>query len=360
MDLFVNKVISALLAGGLVSFGAASGTADRSTPPRPAPTTLVVQFERELPPGLYGDIRWLDDQTVALTTGKSGLQSLRVDAADAPPNVVVPGGAGRAAFRVAVDVAVSERFIAIGGRIFQFTWFDRLAQKLEPPRALETVLDLDLFDDRLLVLGAEKGKEIMVPDGAIAWIGSVTKAMADRKPVHFSEDGPGAPRMYCSPVGFGAVRFLADGSFVIVPGVEPGVFWYEPDGKLRRTWETSTLGIDDACPDDEKKRDEISAFPAPRIAWLKKHRIVDDVIALPSGPGLIVRDPQPNGETRWRLLALARDGAFKTWSVPITATAPVAHLTADVRGERIAFVTFVLALEDPAPIPRLVVTDLPK
>jgi hypothetical protein len=73
-----------------------------------------------------------------------------------------------------------------------------------------------------------------------------------------------------------------------------------------------------------------------------------------------VRDPQPSGETRWRLVVLERSGKVKTWSIPLTSKAPLAHLTADVRGERIAFLTFEWATEGPLPSPRLVVTSLPR
>ncbi len=107
-----------------------------------------------------------------------------------------------------------------------------------------------MHDHKVLLLGHQQLPDgSMSSEGEIAWLGSLADG-GDRlktvlySPIKASKD---APMGTCGWLAFGGVRFLTDGSFMVVPGVEPNAFLFSPEGQLRRTWDTNDLGIDTGC-----------------------------------------------------------------------------------------------------------------
>ena len=85
--------------------------------------------------------------------------------------------------------------------------------------------------------------------------------------------------------------------------------------------------------------------------------IVDDVLPLPSGPGLLLRRVE-NGITKWDLVALRYDGGKPSRTpLPVTMPSPRSHARGDVRGDRILLLMFDDALpqQKAAQPPQLVV-----
>jgi hypothetical protein len=56
--------------------------------------------------------------------------------------------------------------------------------------------------------------------------------------------------------------------------------------------------------------------PSLRMAWENERRIVDDVLPLPAGPGLLIRSVQ-QGQVRWALKVLHADGSVGVYDVPV-------------------------------------------
>jgi hypothetical protein len=83
------------------------------------------------------------------------------------------------------------------------------------------------------------------PDGAIAWIGSLDKRLSDPRAAAFSTTGPGAAAMMaCGGFGLGYVRLLADGSLLMIPGIQPKAELFDASGEPELAWDTAALGID--------------------------------------------------------------------------------------------------------------------
>ncbi len=304
----MRRCASLILCGGiaatlLLAFAPAS---------RPGPAPLRIVAEYTIHPVLLAamDVRWAGDDSVFLAAGRAGTFKLPLER-EAQPKVIIPGSLADGGFWVSSRVAASPRFLAIASSAFAMRWKD-LSKGTQQDIPFDAVLDIDIQGDRALILGALKDeKERFAPDGAIAWTGSLERQLADRKPVYYSASGPGAKTVdNCGPYDMGGVRFLADGSFLIVPGVEPGAYLYDASGKLVHTWDTREIGLDaEDCENlDPKVRDRLFAVPEPRWAWLNRRRILDDILPLPQGPGLIVRSvvqERPRWEaqgarTEWR------------------------------------------------------------
>lgn len=334
-----------ILAAGLAFAAPESGT--RVLSDRPLPKAL----------GTVSDLRWASADSLFLAAGRSGALRLRFEPEWGERELLIPSGSSLWA---AARVGASSRYLAAGAPAHTVAW-----RKLPAgdPQAipLYSVVDLDVFEERIVLLGARKDeRERFAPDGAIAWIGSLDKNLADLKPVLYSVAGPGArPMDACGAFEIGAVRFLGDGSFLVVPGVEPGVFLYDRTGKLLRSWEAREVGFDAECGLTDEQMNLLSASLEPRSAWINQRRVLDDIVALPQGAGLLVRQVA-NGKTGWQIKVLRRDGRISSHAVPFTSPSPHWHLRADVRGERIAF---LLKEHNPSSAPspfRLVLTTLPE
>jgi hypothetical protein len=255
---------------------------------------------------------------------------------------------------------VTPSFLVVASPVFAVRWHDRQTTR-DQTLSFAAILDLDANGHRLLLLGAQKDEqERFAPDGAIAWIGSLTRDLADLRPVYYSSSGPGAKTVAnCGLFDLGAVRFLRDGSFLVVPGVEPGAYLYSAAGKLSRTWDTAQIGLDsgDCETLDGKLRNRLYADPEPRFAWLNQRRTLDDILALPGDPGLIVRRVA-QGRTSWELKILGREGKITTVALPVRSTTDLAHLRGDVRGDRIAILVSEYGKHGPAAPPRLILARI--
>ena len=318
-----------------------------------------VLSDRLLPKelGIVSDLRWASADSLFLAAGKGGALRLRFEPEWGEREILVPIGSSLWA---AARIGASSRYLAVGAPAHTVAWRKLPAGDLQAI-PLYTVVDLDVFEDRIVLLGARKDeRDRFAPDGAIAWIGSLDKKLADLKPVLYSAAGQGArPMDACGAFETGAVRFLGDGSFLVVPGVEPGIFLYDRTGKLLRTWEAREVGLDAECGLSDEQVELLSASLEPRSAWINQRRVLNDIVALPQGAGLLVRHVA-NGKTIWHLKVLRRDGRVASHALPFTSPSPHWHLRADVRGERIAF---LLKEYDPslAPSPfRLILTTLPE
>jgi hypothetical protein len=237
----------------------------------------------------------------------------------------------------------------------------------EPLRRTEattsTTHAIDARENQLLLLGTRRNDAgTYAPEGAIAWIGSLDKGLLDLKPVLLADSGPGAREMVaCAAVPLGAVRFLADGSYFIVPGIQPGVRLYDPKGALVRTWDTGTLGIDTDCASVSAEQTQLLNVDYPvRVGWLNQRRIVDTAIALPDGAGVVVRRNE-KGKTEWNLIVLSRDGATRSYRIPIEPHGEYFHLRGDYRAGRIAFLLYETPPSDrDYAAPRLILAAFPK
>jgi hypothetical protein len=198
--------------------------------------------------------------------------------------------------------------------------------------------DLDRAGRRLLCLGApHDGTPTFAADGAIAWIGSLAHGLSDLRPILHDVGGPGAPNLRrCSVLELGSVRSLPDGSFLVVPGFQPGAHLFDNIGRLLRTWDTEALGIPPPrCAEiSDKEKYELRFEPERRVAWVNAHAVVDEVLPLPQGPGLVVRSRGADGLVRWQLKILGAE-RVTTHDLPFTSNRPFDRLRGDARNGRI-------------------------
>jgi hypothetical protein len=308
------------------------------------------------------DVRWASNQSVVLALRKNGVVEYNLDGKSAPKSMI-PGEGAPGGFWDSHHVGISSQYLVAGSWLFTMTWRP-LASAVRQEEAFDGIHDLDVHQNRVAVVGARRNAQgDYSPDGAIAWIGSLDKNLSDLKPLIFDAKGPGAPTMgACATFFLGSTRFLSDGSLLVVPGVQPGISRFDLQGKLLQTLDTVALGIDTDCSSIGKEMGPKMAHEVPlRLAWINARRIVDDVLPLPAGPGLLIRRVQ-QGEVRWMLKVLHPDGRVVVYDVPVHAENAFSHLKGDVRAGRLILLLWGNPPDrnpEHAPLPHLLTAALP-
>lgn len=306
----------------------------------------ATTLDRELPGEVRRptDVRWLDDDTLLISVAKSGVLKIGLSGSDLTSS---PFAEEEGRFRSWVHLGSSPGYVAGAFIAFNSWWWTREGRDDRRSLSIEYVADLDLHEDRLLLTGLRRdGEGELGADGAMAWLVDLAQEEIEPEPVLPFPDDALQTLQDCATVLLPKARFMADGSFLLVPGVEPGLLYYQPSGHLARTWDTDALGLDQECLLSEAQKRRFNTDVAVRQGWLNRRRVVDEVLPLPAGPGLLVRS-RADGITRWELLRLDPDGQGSgEWrSVPLSITSPSPWVRArgDVRGNRLA----VLLAPDP-------------
>jgi hypothetical protein len=304
------------------------------------------------------DVRWAGASEVYVSEGKRGVVRIPIDSPSHGTSVL-PGG-DRGGFPVSGMIAVGQKDLLVAAHLGVVGWIplDGTAQKIRY-KTLLTVMDIDAHGDTAAVLGADRGDLLgLARDGTIAWIGSLSKGLSQMRPLMKGRSEPGGKDMArCGILETGAIRFMTDGSLVVVPGAEPGIYRYSAAGRLMQTWDTEPFGIVDNCSIDDEELHLLARDFARRNEWFASRIILDDILPFASGPGLLLRRVE-NGVTKWDLVVLPYGkGKPERIPVPLVMPTPRAHVRGDVRGNRIV----LLAFDDPLPgqnpvgPPRLVV-----
>lgn len=307
-------------------------------------TTLSAELSQS------SDIRWPQEGVVYLAAGRQGTVEVTLDGEAGQFRQLFPLDEVDWRQSSAALVAVSSQLLAFAPPVFDVVWRqkpDGAIHRASAHHILDVILDLDAFEDRLLIVGGRRADDgAYLPEGAFAWLAETDEGKLDLDPVHYSAGGAEAPSFrLCGPLNVSAGRFLGDGSFVIVPGVDPGIYLYSPSGELKRTWDTEALGIDTDCPLSREKKRTLSRDWALRHEWLGQRRIVDGILPLAKGPAVIVRSVD-NGTVSWELKLLASDGGSRSFRVPFTASSIYSRVRGDVRDGKIVLLRSDLRAEE--------------
>jgi hypothetical protein len=358
----------ALLCMALLSAPGAAGAAS----PVPAKTELPSCFgpltSVPLPENLgwARDIRFIGDQEVLVSAYGAGLVRLRLDRPGDVPRVEFPPGAPHTAAGSGWSFGLSEDFLAIAATHFAVGWKPRTPAGTWVEDYFESTADIDVQGNRVVLLGLRKTDDGRRYDqeGAYLWLGNLTEPNLDRlRPLAFSSDGSRASGMdACGPVGVGAVRFLADGSFVAIPLAEPGVALFGPDGRLATTWKNEEFGLDGTCHMTEEMLHRVSMSPKEQMRWINERRVVDEILPLPNGHFAVLVRSHEAGTTQWQFVFASSEGSLGKCDLPFTIDSPWVELNADIRGSRVVFVQSTrrhdLGVKAPQVTPRLLMGDL--
>ena len=129
----------------------------------------------------------------------------------------------------------------------------------------------------------------------------------------------------------GSIRFLRNGGIVAAPNFVPGVLLFSPLGSLERRWTPEDLWGDGnpgrgRAPGEEEawRKTKFGREELRRI--LGERRTIDEVLPLPEGPAIVVREPRGE-EARYRLGVLGPE--VRWYDIPVRNVSPLARLRGD-------------------------------
>lgn len=283
------------------------------------------------------DVRWVEPAKLWIADAAEGLVSVPIDTPTRSSTKLEadPEDGFHSWFRLGASST------HLAGSSFAFHVWWRGPEDGGGEYAVEYPADIDVFDDRLLVIGVRRNDAgELAAEGDIAWTGPLGDELTAVLP---SRSGAGAETMQrCASLDLPRARFLSDGSFVLVPGVDSGVFLFGEDGRLVRTWESEKLGLDAGCPLSAAEEARLDTTLEARADWRAGRRLVDEILPLPEGFGLVVRSRRA-GLTTWELLWLQRDGSVEVHPLPLESRSKWTHLHGDTRGRRLALLLFEAA-----------------
>lgn len=317
-----------------------------------------------LPEGTIArDVRWAGPSEVYVSTGQKGVVRTSVTSAGTLKSMAPPDG--QSAIWISGLVGAGQRHLFIATPLGTAAWF-RLDGNPRPvrERSFLTIMDIDARGDAAAILGSDRGPlRGLSRDGTIAWLGSLSKDLSDLRPLMRGQSKPGAKDMArCSILETGAIRFMQDGSIVVLPGAEPGMYRYAANGKLIETWPTEALGIVDDCALPDSELHLIARDFKARLDWYAARIIVDDILPLSTGPALLLRRVEKN-VTTWDLVTFPYGGGrSERIRLPLSVASPGARVRGDVRGNEIVLLVFddPLPRQKPVAPPKLVVLSKSK
>lgn len=303
------------------------------------------------------DVRWLDESELLVAAGPIGLLRVSLDGAKAEIQPVTDHLSHFAA-RLGVSgskAASAEPFHTVVHVDLETS----AAETYAPAVQLDFIADVDLLDGRLLLLGASRGSDgSFSPDGAMAWLDRIDRPESLRPVLHSL--GPVRHTMGdCGIFDIGVSRFLPDGSFVLLPGVERGLLWFEADGELTAELSADVLGIDTECDLPRETRELYLRSDVMRhTLWLSRRRTVDDMVGMPRGLGVFVRRFEA-GFTVWDLLVVRPDGVVDRKASVLRVPSPFAHLRVDWRNGRLAVLVLERGPDEAVSPPYLLIVEVP-
>ncbi|MFZ2493854.1 MAG: hypothetical protein WA208_20435 [Thermoanaerobaculia bacterium] len=325
----------------LIAFVLVAGTIHAAEPPVFVVTQRLPLTSVEWPL----DVRWTGGDSIAIAAGRAGVVQFELRGPLSHPKPLMGGDRTRTGSFYS-QLAFTPTHLLAASPLGMVAWKrTRQTGTADGGMSVAMSLDVDAAGDSFVILGADRdAKNRWSPDGAIAWLGSLGPKPAALQPVlysHVAEKGgtKAASIANCGLFGNGGVRFLEDGSFVVVPGVEPGAYLYDHRGKLVHTWQTSGLGFLDSC---RLSMDQVRLYQrdvAAREEFLRRQPMLDDVVALGRNPGLLIRS-YARGVVRWEIVELRRGSPPVTHRVEFESTSRVTHMKADLRGKRAVFLVY--------------------
>lgn len=300
-----------------------------------AALSLKVRSETQLTGPLVDalDVRFADADTLILAAAKQGVfrRSLATGRTERILDGTAPDG-----FFYCSRLGYSSSFLVPGSPFAALAWRRNTpGATLSAQFPFDMILDLDVHGDTLAVLGARRADDgRWAPEGGIAWVGSLEKGLKDLRPIHYSETGSGAKALdRCHFFNTGAIRFLRDGSILVLPGVESGMYLYDQAGKLLKTWSSEGLYFD-RCEFTEPQAHAMAIAPTALWRYLNARTILDDIIPLPGGIGVFTRE-FVQGKMHFTLSFMKDGKVEQRLALPFTG-GERSFVRADIRGKQIA------------------------
>ncbi len=272
-------------AACLVAFGLVAAVAPQAATAQESGRLAPVLDELrplDAPDGILSaaDVRWRSDGSLLVGLRRDGIHSWVLGGIRTELLVTLAGTTYRRAGRYGNYSRLGGE--SASGLVFAGDLFGVYRQRDGRITALkanlEIVGDLDHRDGWTVAVGLARQPEPSPgPDDIwepyVAWLFDGEGGVRGLTP---TRDG-GAALDSCYPVELTIGRFVTDDLILVIPGAEPGAFLYGADGMLRQAADLGAFSASRAdCGPEQKPLLPEEEF---RTAWLRRHRVIDEVAA---------------------------------------------------------------------------------
>jgi hypothetical protein len=190
--------------------------------------------------------------------------------------------------------------------------------------------EIDVRGDELIILGSPDATNYDRAPGGIVWRADLSGGLTRWNVVY--QDSRVADDFEVIRVehALGSIRYLSDEEVLVAPTFIPGALLLSPSGKLRRGWRAEELERGSRHQGESRVREWWTGgalAPAEWHRFLAAHQTIEEVLALPEGPGVVVREPSANG-VRYRLGVLGPK--VRWYDIPVGDLSSAAQLRGDV------------------------------
>lgn len=307
----------------------------------PATTILVPYSDRRLPAaaGKYvKDVTWLREGVILIAT-ESGVYSVGVRSGD--PVAIING-------TPAPDGLPEPSALSSDGKVVAAISWDsnsgfalRLAdhKRLVAQRSLKLIpMDVAISGERACYLGFMPHPPSEALKDVAAWCGGPSDSWAELKPLHDLRDAKAGSdfRETFAPFG-GRMVMEPDGTIDVITSVQPGVFRYGAGGKLKEVRGRSVEELVFVAQREIQTRFASDLENRYRLL-LNAQALIDDLVATPDGPAILVRLAKGDKVT-WELwYPSAAGGVSARIRLGIERIGPYGHLRCESRVSDLACV----------------------
>jgi hypothetical protein len=233
--------------------------------------------------------------------------------------------------------------------------------QVEPDRGF--FHDADVRGDEVVILGSPGNDHYERSPGGMVWRGQLSKGLEQWEALYKSEAVAEKVRVMNLQATLGSIRYLPGGGFVVAPNFLPGVWLFSASGSLKRQWTSEELwgsakaGAGEGVqPVREWRNWRFDREVLGRV--LASRTVIDDVLPLPEGPAIVVREPRGDG-ARYRLGVLGPE--IRWYDIPAVQASPLARLQGDVDEQgRIVLAAFQRWPQARVPSSEILVLRLPR
>ncbi len=342
-----RRVVAAL---SLAACATATRSADLGAGATAKPAVQVLaRYELTANKSIAYDLRWAGPKSVYITTSfervaEHGLSpGLPVVRELFPsPKVFDPG-------MVYGHLAVTAETMIVGAPSRKIAWrplerrTDGTVDFLRDQ--LGALGDLDLQGNRLAWIGWSKAlfKGPHTDLSGYAWMDVLGNGLDT--PQRLITDVSGGRRGEradpCLMLRLGSLRFQPDGSLLIAPGILDEIALIDPAGHKFRSWDARYFGVESAAACTRMTpatSQRLAGSPLAAGDWINRQSAVDEALATPAGPAIVIRTTN-SGLPTWRLHVLGAD-RVTSYDLPLSAQSPYTRLAGDMRGNQLAVLLY--------------------
>ena len=273
------------------------------------------------------DIRWASKSSVYLLHPLDGV--VEVELAEGLPEVRRVTPAAKALGLAAITNMASSSALVVGNPAARLAWTSLDDDALTaPPKARVKkeagwAQDIDIRGEEVLLLGSPDRSSYLASNGGVLWRSRLSERLDPWEVLHESRAVAHDWEVLENGLAPGSLRFLRNGEIAVAPNFLPGVLLFSSSGALKKSW----------TPEELWGSDEVMEWTGERQigrqnlkSYLSKQRLIEEVLPLPRGPAIVVREPKGQG-ARWRLAVLGAE--IEWYEIPASDITAVARLRGD-------------------------------